>query len=77
MPPAPAVFLLTVEAVAGPQNSVPDGKRYSLLVFARGGEEAQAVATGEHRVSLTVRATGFKGGTGAVPALGWRHRRRP
>lgn len=42
---APSVFVLTIEAVAGPQNSVPDGRRYSLLVFARGdtAEGAQAV----------------------------------
>lgn len=38
------VFLLTVEALAGPRNSVPDGKRYSILVFARGADEAAAEA---------------------------------
>jgi hypothetical protein len=38
------VFVLTMTAVAGPQNSDPDGKRYDLLVFARGEDEAEAQA---------------------------------
>lgn len=40
------VFVVTMRAVAGPENSVPDGKRYDLLVFARGEDElaAQGVA---------------------------------
>lgn len=46
MPPDPSVFVLTIEAVAGPQNSVPDGKRYSLLVFARGATEDAATQAG-------------------------------
>lgn len=37
-----AVFVLTMLATAGPQNAVPDGKRYSLLVFARGTDEDAA-----------------------------------
>lgn len=40
-----AVFVLTMQAVAGPENSVPDGKRYDLLVFARGADEDDARAT--------------------------------
>ncbi|HEY8572780.1 hypothetical protein [Phenylobacterium sp.] len=41
---SPPVFVLTVQAVAGPRNSVPDGRRYDLLVFARGREEIEADA---------------------------------
>lgn len=36
------VFVVTMQAVAGPQNSQPDGRRYDLLVFARGDTEAAA-----------------------------------
>jgi hypothetical protein len=36
------VFVLTVEAVAGPSNAEPDGRRYPILVFARGDTEALA-----------------------------------
>jgi hypothetical protein len=39
-----AVFVLSVRAVAGPRNSEPDGRRYDLLVFARGADEAAAGA---------------------------------
>lgn len=41
-----AVFVVTMRGVAGPENSVPDGRRYDLLVFARGADEgvAQGVA---------------------------------
>ena len=39
-----AVFVLSVRAAAGPRNSVPDGRRYDLLVFARGDDEAAAGA---------------------------------
>lgn len=41
-----AVFVVTMRGVAGPENSVPDGRRYDLLVFARGEDElaAQGVA---------------------------------
>lgn len=39
-----AVFVLSIRAVAGPRNSEPDGRRYDLLVFARGGAEAEAEA---------------------------------
>ena len=38
------VFVLTVEAVAGPANAEPDGRRYPILVFARGDSEAAAEA---------------------------------
>lgn len=36
------VFVLTMQAVAGPANAQPDGRRYDLLVFARGETEAAA-----------------------------------
>ena len=40
------VFVLRVEAVAGPDNSEPDGRRYAILVFARAAavEAAEEVA---------------------------------
>jgi hypothetical protein len=41
-----AVFVLTIQATAGPENSDPDGRRYHLLVFARGADEAAAEAAG-------------------------------
>lgn len=41
-PPPTPVFVLTVEARAGPRNSVPDGNRYALLVFARGEDDTAA-----------------------------------
>lgn len=37
-----AVFVVTMRGVAGPENSVPDGRRYDLLVFARGEDEGEA-----------------------------------
>lgn len=37
-----SVFVLTMQATAGPENSVPDGKRYDLLVFGRGEGETDA-----------------------------------
>jgi hypothetical protein len=37
-----SVFVLTMQATAGPENSVPDGKRYDLLVFGRGEGEDDA-----------------------------------
>lgn len=36
------VFVVTLQAVAGPDNSVPDGRRYDLLVFARAEAETEA-----------------------------------
>ncbi|RAK58737.1 hypothetical protein DJ021_02425 [Phenylobacterium hankyongense] len=39
------VFVVTMQAVAGPRNSQPDGLRYDLLVFARGDSEAAAEQT--------------------------------
>jgi hypothetical protein len=38
------VFVLTIEAVAGPANAEPDGRRYTILAFARGDDEAEATA---------------------------------
>lgn len=46
-PPA-GVFVLSVRALAGPRNSEPDGRRYDLLVFARGDDEAAAGATAKN-----------------------------
>jgi hypothetical protein len=43
--PASTVFVLTVEALAGPRNAEPDGRRYALLVFARGADADEAEAT--------------------------------
>ena len=41
--PAPiGVFVLTVQATAGPANSQPDGRRYTILAFARGDSETVA-----------------------------------
>lgn len=54
-PAAPPVFVLTVQALAGPSNAVPDGRRYDLLVFALGSDEAAA-------------ETAARGG---LSALGW------
>ena len=38
------IFVLTMTALAGPRNSVPDGRRYAILAFARGDDEAGAAA---------------------------------
>jgi hypothetical protein len=38
------VFVLTLRATAGPENSQPDGRRYTILAFAKG--ETEAAATG-------------------------------
>jgi hypothetical protein len=49
------VFVLSIRALAGPRNAEPDGRRYDLLVFARGETEPVAGA---------VAASG-------LAALGW------
>ena len=36
------IFVVTMQAVAGPANAQPDGRRYDLLVFARAETEAEA-----------------------------------
>jgi hypothetical protein len=36
------IFVVTMQALAGPANAVPDGRRYDLLVFARATTEAEA-----------------------------------
>jgi hypothetical protein len=36
------VFVLTLRAKAGPANSQPDGRRYTILAFAKGDTEAAA-----------------------------------
>lgn len=41
-PEPSGVFVLTMRAVAGPANSQPDGRRYTILVFAKGDSEATA-----------------------------------
>ncbi len=42
------IFVLTMRATAGPANSQPDGRRYDLLVFARGDTEDLAAEAGFH-----------------------------
>jgi hypothetical protein len=36
------VFVLTLRATAGPANSQPDGRRYTILAFAKGDTEVVA-----------------------------------
>lgn len=38
------IFVVTMRAVAGPENSVPDGRCYDLLVFARASTDSEAEA---------------------------------
>jgi len=40
--PADNVFVVTVEAVAGPGVDPPDGRRYTILAFACAADEAAA-----------------------------------
>ena len=40
--PPQSIFVLTMRAVAGPRNSEPDGRRYTILAFTRGADEALA-----------------------------------
>lgn len=47
-----SVFVVAMQAVAGPENSVPDGRRYDLLVFARGHDQAEAEAVATRGTSL-------------------------
>ncbi|CAN7284811.1 hypothetical protein LJR225_001457 [Phenylobacterium sp. LjRoot225] len=42
MAPLATVFVITMRAIAGPENSQPDGRDYDLLVFARADTEAEA-----------------------------------
>jgi hypothetical protein len=54
--PSPiGVFVVTLQATAGPANAQPDGRRYTILAFAKGETEAAATDTA------------FKG----LDALGW------
>jgi len=54
--PSPiGVFVVTLQATAGPENAQPDGRRYTILAFAKGETEAAATDTA------------FKG----LDALGW------
>lgn len=39
---AATVFVVTLRAVAGPDNAEPDGRRYDILVFARADDEDAA-----------------------------------
>ena len=43
--PSESIFVLTMQAAAGPRNAEPDGKRYAILVFARAEDEAAASRT--------------------------------
>jgi hypothetical protein len=54
-----SVFVVSMQAVAGPQNAVPDGRSYDLLVFARAGSAPEA------------EAAALRG----VAQLGWIHAR--
>jgi hypothetical protein len=47
-----AVFVLTMQAVAGPRNAEPDGRRYDLLVFARAADAAEADAAARRGLDL-------------------------
>lgn len=49
------VFVLTIRATAGPENSQPDGRRYTILAFAKGETEAAA----------------SDAASGGLKALGW------
>jgi hypothetical protein len=40
------VFVLTLRATAGPENSQPDGRRYTILAFAKGDTEEAATGVG-------------------------------
>ena len=42
VPEAIGVFVLTLRATAGPANAQPDGRRYTILAFAKGGTEEAA-----------------------------------
>lgn len=44
MDPADSIFVVTMRALAGPRNSIPDGRRHDLLVFARADAETAAEA---------------------------------
>ncbi|CAN7384810.1 hypothetical protein LJR219_002340 [Phenylobacterium sp. LjRoot219] len=44
MTPGATIFVVSMQAVAGPENADPDGRCYDLLVFARAATEAEAEA---------------------------------
>jgi hypothetical protein len=46
-----SVFVVSIQAVAGPQNAVPDGRGYDLLVFARAESDPEAEAAALHGVA--------------------------
>lgn len=48
MTPGATVFVVSMQAVAGPENVEPDGRRYDLLVFARADTEAEAEQVARH-----------------------------
>jgi hypothetical protein len=39
-----SVFVVTMRAIAGPQNSTPDGRPYDILAFVRAETDAEAEA---------------------------------
>jgi hypothetical protein len=49
----PYIFVATVEAVAGPENDVPDGRKYSILAFVEAGDEAAAGVRAERELTET------------------------
>jgi hypothetical protein len=42
------VFVLTLRATSGPETSHPDGRRYTILAFAKGETEAAATEAAFH-----------------------------
>jgi hypothetical protein len=47
-PDPSCVFVLTLRATAGPANAQPDGRRYTILAFARGETQEAASAAAFH-----------------------------
>jgi hypothetical protein len=46
--PAATVFVVTLRAVAGPDNAEPDGRRYDILAFARADDDDAAMHVAFH-----------------------------
>jgi hypothetical protein len=49
--PASVVYVLSVQAVAGPANAEPDGRRYDILAFVRGEDERAAESAARQGLS--------------------------
>lgn len=69
----PAVFLVTTQAVAGPDSEDADGRRYTILAFARADTEEAAsdVAlsdlAGQGYIDVEIERTGEITDPGAIP----------